>query len=188
MCEVSGADYMDHMCENVGMPPLQETPPPLHLPTPRPAPSIFHEMMVRYCFYILNNKNVHSVFCLEVQIKGEGLAVQSTYTSYQGGANPLQGQLKGGCLENRDFLGPNGIRFARCLKSLDYQGPPFPITRVMDLPSCKSLRSAPNTVNIMYINSYRKQMERVEWGRSLGALVAWTHSSALIVCQWKYED
>jgi hypothetical protein len=58
MCEVSGADYMDHMCENVGMPPLQETPPPLHLPTPRPAPSIFHEMMVRYCLLVSQDESM----------------------------------------------------------------------------------------------------------------------------------
>jgi hypothetical protein len=51
-----GEQYVDHMCENVGLPPLEETPPPHHLPTPRPSPSIFHDMMVTRTFSSLMMK------------------------------------------------------------------------------------------------------------------------------------
>ena len=44
--EVPSAHYPSHMCHEVGTPPQMEMPPDHHRPTPRPAASIFHEMMV----------------------------------------------------------------------------------------------------------------------------------------------
>jgi len=45
LCDVQGVRYIDHMCSTVGTPPLVDTPPPHHSPTPRPHPSIFHQVM-----------------------------------------------------------------------------------------------------------------------------------------------
>ncbi|XP_023334482.1 venom allergen 5 [Eurytemora carolleeae] len=45
LCEVNGARYVEHMCQDIKAPSLVETPPFLHLPTPRPEQSIFQEMM-----------------------------------------------------------------------------------------------------------------------------------------------
>jgi hypothetical protein len=52
-----------------------------------------------------------------------------------------------GVPQNFDFLGPNGIYFARCRfrvqKSLDLQGSPLSMALVIDLPASKLLCPAP---------------------------------------------
>ncbi len=44
------------------------------------------------------------------------------------------------------FFGTNGIRYARCsfraLKKLDFQGPPLPLTLVMDVACIKIITSS----------------------------------------------
>jgi len=59
LCEVPGAKYFDHMCQDVRAPPLVEMPPSHHLPTPRPPQSIFHEMMGDNALSDLAMKSTH---------------------------------------------------------------------------------------------------------------------------------
>jgi hypothetical protein len=63
------------------------------------------------------------------------------------GANTLLGPLEGMGLDNLDFLGPNGTRFARChfraQKSLNVQCPPLPMASKWICSPSKSLVPAP---------------------------------------------
>jgi len=59
LCEVPTARYPSHMCQDVNTPPLMEMPPDHHMPTPRPHPSIFHEMMGDNAFSNLAMQSTH---------------------------------------------------------------------------------------------------------------------------------
>jgi hypothetical protein len=67
--------------------------------------------------------------------------------------NPLLGPWEGVGPENLNFLGLNDTRFAHChfraQKSIDFQGPPLPITYEMYFPASNSLRPAPQTAGTL---------------------------------------
>jgi hypothetical protein len=69
------------------------------------------------------------------------------FNDFDGGQIHYLGHWKGWALKISTFLGPNCTRFAGCqiraLKSLDFQGPPFPMALKMDFPPSKSLRPVP---------------------------------------------
>ena len=60
--------------------------------------------------------------------------------------------------ENRDFLGPNSTRFARCHfsapKSQDFQGPPLTMARVLDV-ACIKINSSQLNLNNRYIGNFK---------------------------------
>jgi hypothetical protein len=53
-------------------------------------------------------------------------------TDFEAGNSHFEGHWKGWALEIETFLGPE---MATCQKSRDFQGPPLPMARIMDLPA-----------------------------------------------------
>lgn len=45
LCEVDRTAYVSHLCKDVAKPSLEQLPPDMHQPTPRPPKSLFHDMM-----------------------------------------------------------------------------------------------------------------------------------------------
>jgi hypothetical protein len=77
-----------------------------------------------------------------VAIVGQSEFTLSLWRRGKGGGGPLEGVA----LKIWTFLGPNGTLFARdhfrAQKSLDFQGPPLPMTLEIDFLPSKSLRPA----------------------------------------------
>jgi len=66
LCEVKNTAFVSHMCQDVAAPSLEEMPPDMHRPTPRPSKSIFHEMMGDNT---LSNLAMHSTHLLMKGVK-----------------------------------------------------------------------------------------------------------------------